>query len=431
MRSISFVTLVLACGSGLAAQAQAQVQEPADNSLTLSGFGTVGLVNKTGAPRWGLIRSTAQKGAAADLSATVDSRLGAQIDWAHGNDWEAAVQGVLLHRARGAVSAEAIEQAYVGYRPWANTRLRLGRVSPDLFLYSESRNVGYAFTWARPPTDFYAFAPVVAVDGLDVEQRWDAGGASWRLRATTGTIRTSATDGGRSYSPVNVDDILAVGLSRESNGLLLKLSYMQSRVNMAQGPEYRALLQGVGALQQSPVPGVREAIAPLHDRLWAGGATRYLALATQYDSGPWTFVAEGSRLGVPGSTLDAYRGYVSAAWRKDSVTYYALASRSRPREAALDTPDVASPLAPVAGPAAAQQAQMLAGYATYAANQFRFDQRTVGVGLRWDFASNAALKFQFERFHVRQNGAAGWRNHDGQAAKGNLVSLLVDFVWGQ
>ncbi|TQF08139.1 hypothetical protein FJV41_51515, partial [Myxococcus llanfairpwllgwyngyllgogerychwyrndrobwllllantysiliogogogochensis] len=95
MRSISFVTLVLACGSGLAVQAQAQ--EPADDSLTLSGFGTVGLVDKTGAPRWGLIRSTAQKGAASDLSATIDSRLGAQIDWTHGNDWEAAVQGVLLH----------------------------------------------------------------------------------------------------------------------------------------------------------------------------------------------------------------------------------------------------------------------------------------------------------------------------------------------
>ncbi len=97
----------------------------------------------------------------------------------------------------------------------------------------------------------------------------------------------------------------------------------------------------------------------------------------------------------------------------------------------MATPDVASSLAPVAGPAAARQAQMLAGYATYAANQLRFDQSTFGVGLRWDFASNAALKFQVDRFHVRQNGGAGWRNHDGHAAKGNLVSLLVDFVWGQ
>ncbi len=100
-----------------------------------------------------------------------------------------------------------------------------------------------------------------------------------------------------------------------------------------------------------------------------------------------------------------------------TVTYYALASRVKPQEAALATPDVASSLAPAAGPAAARQAQMLAGYATYAANQFRFDQSTFGVGLRWDFASNAALKLQVDRFHVRQNGAAGWRNHDGRLQK--------------
>ncbi|WP_231502166.1 hypothetical protein [Paracidovorax avenae] len=427
MHRISFAALALTLGSGTPLQAQ----EATDNNVSLSGFGTVGVVHKTGAPHWGLIRSTAQKGAAADLSAATDSRFGAQIDWNHGSGWEAAAQGVLLPRAKGAFSGEAIEQAYVGYRPWANTRLRMGRVSPDLFLYSESRNVGYAFTWARPPIDFYAFAPVVAIDGLDVEQRWDTGSSSWRLRATTGTISTSTTDGGRSHRPAKADGILAVGLSREAGGLLLKLSYMHSRVSLDQGPEYAALRQGIDSLRQSSIPGVREAVAPLGDRLWAGGATSYLALAAQYDSGPWTFVAEGSRLNIPGSTLDAYRAYASAAWRRDTVTYYALASRVKPQEAALATPDVASSLAPVAGPAAARQAQMLAGYATYAANQFRFDQSTFGVGLRWDFASNAALKFQVDRFHVRQNGAAGWRNHDGQAAKGTLVSLLVDFVWGQ
>ncbi len=433
VRGLASSVLAIALFGSLPAEAQPQapVEPPADSGFTLSGFGTLGLVNKTGAPHWGLIRSTSQKGAAADLDATTDSRLGAQIDWSNGSGWEAAAQGVLLHRARGAFTGEAVEQAYVGYRPWANTRIRLGRISPDMFLYSESRNVGYAFTWARPPTDFYAFAPLVAVNGLDVEQRWDLGNASWRLRATTGTMRTSTTDGGRSYRSTKVDDILAVGLTRESGGLLLKLSYLHARVHMDQGPEYAALQQGVSSLQQSPIPGLRQAFTPLHDKLWTGGATSYLALAAQYDSGPWTLVAEGSRLGIPGSPLDAYRAYVSAAWRQDKVTYYALASRVRPREAALTEPALASSVAPVAGPAAAQKAQLLAGYATYAVNQFRFDQSTVGVGLRWDFASNAALKFQVDRFNVRQNGAAGWRNHDGRAAKGTLVSVLVDFVWGQ
>lgn len=110
MHRISFAALALTLGSGTPLQAQ----EATDNNVSLSGFGTVGVVHKTGAPHWGLIRSTAQKGAAADLSAATDSRFGAQIDWNHSSGWEAAAQGVLLPRAKGAFSGEAIEQAYVG-----------------------------------------------------------------------------------------------------------------------------------------------------------------------------------------------------------------------------------------------------------------------------------------------------------------------------
>jgi hypothetical protein len=414
----------------LFASVPAGAQDLSRNTFSFSGFGTVGVVGKTGARDWGFTRNSTQLGAGSDLSAAPDSRLGGQVNWSGGSPWEAAVQGVLMSRPGQVPVRDVVEQAYLGYRPLPDTRIRLGRTSADIFLYADSRNVGYAFPWARPPVDFYGFAPLTSIDGIDLEQRWNTGDATWRARATAGSLRTSVADANGSRIPVRASEILAVGLSRESNGLLVKLSYLRGQIELSTDPGVLALRRGLEDLRAVPVPGLGRQIDLLGNNLWTGGITSYMAVAAQYDRGPWTLIAEGSQLSVPDSPLDARRAYVSLGWRKNAVTYYGIASRVKPQDRARAEPDLASALAPAVGSAAAQQAQMLAGYATAAASNYRFDQSTVGAGFRWDFAANAALKFQVDRFNVRQNGGAGWRHHDGQAAKGTLVSVLVDFVWG-
>lgn len=389
------------------------------------------MVNKSGASNFGFVRNSTQIGADSELSALPDSRLGGQVNWNGGEQWEAAVQGVLLPKPGGAPHREIVEQAYVGYRPLPNTRIRLGRTSPDVFLFSDSRNVGYAFPFARPPADFYGFAPLASVDGIDFEQRWNVGGSTWRGRATFGSFRTSVTDIDGSRIEMRARNIVGAGLSRESNGFLVKLSYWRGQLDLNTGSDVTALRQGLDGLKALPVPGLVQSIDALGKNLWSAGSTSYLALAAQYETGPWTLIAEGSRLKVPGSPLNARRGYVSLGWRNNDITYYGIASRVKPDEPAVAEPDLASSLTPIVGANAAQQAQALAGFAAYAGNNYRYDQSTIGAGLRWDFAPNAALKLQIDRFNIRQHGGAGWRFYDGSAARGTLTSVLVDFVWGQ
>ena len=103
----------------------------------------------------------------------------------------------------------------------------------------------------------------------------------------------------------------------------------------------------------------------------------------------------------------------------------------KPLQGPRDTPDLVTPLAPVVGSEAARQAQALAGYAVATGHGYRADQSTLGVGLRWDFTGNAALKVQLDRFDVRAQGGAQWRYYDGTASKGTLLSVAVDFVVGQ
>lgn len=410
-----------------------EVQEPQDvqSPWSVSGFGTLGAVHKSGGGDWGFVRNITQLGPNSRLSASPDSRLGAQVNWNGGPRWEAGLQGVVLSRPAGTPAAEAIQWAYVGYRPTTDTRIRVGRNSPDVFLFADSRNVGYALPWVRPPADFYAFFPLASIDGVDLEQQWSSSGATWRARATAGSVRTSATEINGSRLALRGHNTMALGLSREDGGLLVKASYLRSQVRLNSGPEVGQLRGALDTLGMLPVPGLAASLDPLNQNLWTGGGTRYLTLSTQYETGPWTFIAEGSQLRVPGSPLSARRAYASVGWRHGAVTYYGLASRVKPDDPAASAPELASSLAPVLGPAAAQQAQMLAGYAAAAGDNYRFDQTTLGAGLRWDFLPNAALKLQVDRFNVRQHGGAGWRFYDGSAGKGTLVSVLVDFVWGQ
>jgi len=430
-RSTAAVLAVAAATLPFLALAQERSTASLDSPWRVSGFGTLGAVQQSGGHEWGFVRNSTQLGASSRLSAAPDSRAGLQLNWNPGTRWEAGIQGVLLPKPSGTPAVESIEWAHVGYRPLPDTRLRIGRVAPDIFLFADSRNVGFALPWARPPVDFYGFVPLASVDGADLEQRWFTEASTWRARLSAGSVQTSVTDVNGGRVKMKGRDTWAFGLTREEGGLLLKGSYLRSRLQVDTGAGVGPLRDALGQLGQLPVPGLAGALDDLSQNLWNGGFSSYWALAAQYETGPWTFTAEGSQLRVPRSPLSARRAYVSAGYRSGAFTYYGIASRVKPDKPAFTAPDLAGPATPFLGAEDAQAAQALVGIAAAAGDNFRFDQSTLGVGLRWDFMPNAALKLQVDRFDVRSNGAAGWRFADSRGARGTLVSVLVDFVWGQ
>jgi hypothetical protein len=402
------------------------------DKVSVSGFGTLGLTSTSGAHDWQFHRNSAQVGAGrgSAVSAALDTRLGMQVNWNPDPQWEAALQGVALNRPQGTPLAQSIEWAYLGYRIFPNTRLRLGRTTPDMFLFADSRNVGFALPWARPPVDFYGFAPVAAIDGVDLEQRWSRGEASWRARLTAGSFHTSLTNDQSVGMPFNARANTALGITREEGGLLLKASFLRSRAHLEVSPAFEQLRQSLAQVAALPVPGVADSLDPLWRGLWTGGTVSYTAMAAQYETGPWSLITEGSVLSVPDSPLNARRGYVSVGYRSGTITYYGLASRVVPSRPAVLAPDLSTPLTPVLGAQGAQQVQLLAGYAAAAQARYRFDQSSLGVGMRWDFLPTAALKLQIDHVQVRSGGAAGWQHADGRSARATTASALVDFMWG-
>src|SRR5262245_41475368 len=191
----------------------------------------------------------------------------------------------------------------------------------------------------------------------------------WRARITYGSVSNSAanlSDGSR--FKMSGDHALGLTLARETEGLLIKASYLRTRIRMDLGPQFTQLKQGLAALQQLPIPGLAEQVEPLQRHLWNEGTVNYLALGTQYETGPWSIYAEGSEMRIDDSLSPGRRAYLGVGYRHNTTTLYGLVSRAVSKSGAVSTPDLASTIQPFAGATAAQQAQMLAIYSTMAAN---------------------------------------------------------------
>jgi hypothetical protein len=272
---------------------------------------------------------------------------------------------------------------------------------------------------------------VTSFDGGDVSRHWSWGGADWRGRIAGGRFATNlgalAAD---ERLVVTGRDMLALTLSREADGLLVKGSYLRTRTSVNTTPSMLQLQAGLDQLGAVPVPGLGAEVDALQRSLWFRGVGRYLGLGIQYEQGPWSLHAEGSHARIDDSFASGLRGYLGVGYRIRSVTVYGLASRSIPKYEARQAPDLASLVTPMLGPAMGQQAQLLAQGATDAANGGRYDQRSVAGGLRWDAATNTALKLQLDRIHVHANGAGAWRHADARPASATVMTVLVDFTWG-
>lgn len=404
--------------------------------LKFSGFGTLGVVSQSVPEGWGFMRESAQPAPLNTVSLTPDTRTGVQLDWRPHTDIEATLQTVLRKRPSGTPLSESVTWAFLGWRPTPNTRLRLGRTSPDIFLYANSRHVGYALPWVRPPSDLYGFLNVHAVDGLEASQQWMTEDATWLLRGAVGQLQTTSSVANRpDIDPFSIRGRNAVVITgqRESGALLVKASFSQKDLSLSLDESLRPLIQALDGLAALPIPGWADQVAPLRASMWSGGQARYSSLGLQYDSHPWLVHAEVSRLNASGgSMLPARRGYVSLGYRWNDWTFYGLVGRILPEKPALAAPDAQAVLGPIIGLMGAAQAQVALEAAAMAGNSYRYDQSSMALGLRWELASQVALKFQVDRTKVHPYGAGQWQSDGAPVGASNLVtSLVLDFVWGQ
>lgn len=401
----------------LGACADASAQEGA--RLTLSGYGTAGVVHSDEEHADYVIDQFKPNGPGASRrwSADVDSRIGLQLTANMVPRVTAVVQVVSQQRYDNSYKP-AVEWANVKWQATPDLSVRGGRIVLPIFMVTDSRKIGYANPWVRPPVELYYMVPVTSVDGVD---------AIWRrtFGEVTHSVQLTGARSDVKFPPqpsigsgtAEVRSLFAAVYTFERGFLTGRINYGEARLTIA---AYDPLF---GAFRQFGAQGA--AIADrfeLHSR-----KADFLGIGLSYDPGAWFAMAEWAHFDTH-SIVGAKRAwYVSAGSRFGKFTPYATYSHLQPEGATSDPGLTLTGLPPQLAAVGAQLNGALNAQLAVVPRQ-----STWSAGVRWDFLRNAAFKVQWDRVRRADGSIGTFANLQPGFTPGgtvNIVSAAVDFVF--
>jgi hypothetical protein len=165
----------------------AALNAEADNDIktTISGYGTLGGTITSDDNSAYTHDPTEFVGAGHHIDIPLDSKIGVQAVIDFGSGFSVTAQEVARQRGSDNFSL-GTEWLYLQYSPDSDWKFRLGRVALATFLFSESRNVGYAAPWFNAPNELYAVLPFQTLDGAQVQWHHRLGPVGLRLDGTYG-----------------------------------------------------------------------------------------------------------------------------------------------------------------------------------------------------------------------------------------------------
>lgn len=339
------------------------------------------------------------------LGFRLDTRIGLQASASFNPRWSTTIQAVSRLNAEGNW-APMLSWAFVRYAPTDWLEVRAGRLGADIYLEGDSRHVGYAYTAARPPTEVYGVVTQDRFDGADLTLRTPIGGGLGSVKLYGGQSRGDFYLYGQR---VTQDDATTVGATIEwtSDALTLKAAWADIHAR-----DDRSLVTLRDALASVPLAQAQlraSQIRTAHHITFAG-------LSARYESGPWSLqgilaretFSQFPRYSGWGSSVVA--GYRVGAW-KPYLTWGRISFE--PDDSALTLP-----------------APALQAVYDRVVDRLTMNQRTFGAGVRYDFATDYALKVQIER--IKASSSSILITPDGLPVRDTsltLFTVVLDFVF--
>jgi hypothetical protein len=411
----------------------------ADDLFSLHGYGTLGVVHSDEDQADFVNSSLIQPKGAGHTDAwstAVDSKVGLQLD-VNINDRLSAVVQLVSEAARNNTWDGDENEDYVPSLEWANLSyqvtddltVRAGRIVLPLLMESEFRKVGFAQHWIRPPVEAYGEPPFTSSDGIDVSYRRHAGAMLNTLRAHYGygslraIFKTQVTVWG-------VNDTIEMG------ALTLRAAYMSVHFQSPL-PGFTPLLQNYANLTsafgaQGQAAAAQARYLDMKYSTWYGQAIRNAELGFSYDPGRWFFLGEVVVQRTDSIPTSYDSGYLSGGYRVGSFTPYATFARIKQKK--RSEMRVATAIAGTPPNLAGAIAGMGAAINGVVSGIVDVDtsQQTFGVGLRWDLASNFALKTQYEYVDLDAGSIGRLGNIQPGFEPGgslNVVSVAVSYIF--
>lgn len=389
----------------------------AQEAFTFRGFGTLAAA-RSSTDEAEYLRDVSQpKGVARRVDVGLDSRLGLQANLRLGESWEAVAQVVSSRRYDDTFRPE-LTWAFLKWRATEEVELRAGRLGFDVFLFADARNVGYAHLWVRPPGEYFGGIPVTSFDGGDLVWRRPMSGGFTSLKLfgghATGRIPTFS---GETFD-LKDSPLLGLHLDHHQDRWGFRLAASQLRFKREFGREVVQLFDGLRDPLVATVSPTAPALAD--DLALTNKWVRYLSLGVEGDLGPVQAQLGLSAIQSQTPTIPrTYAGYLLLSHRAGAWTPFLNLARVKSRAERRD------PGLPAAPPFDALTAGVSA---LLDANQNR--QKSLSVGLRWDFARNLCLKGQVEFLQAEDGATLLWqRAVPTWKGRATVATLALDFVF--
>jgi hypothetical protein len=395
------------------AGASASGEDSGTSMFSFSGFGTLGVVHSS-EDRADFTTSVFRPNGAGHThqwSAAVDSRIGGQVTAHFTSQLSAMVQ---------LISEQNYANRYTPHVEWANIKyqftpelsVRVGRIVVPTFLFSDTRNVGYANPWVRPPVEVYSLVPVSKSDGVDASYRTQVGVFINTVVGTFGGAKEAVPGGGSGRARMQwvMSDTVEYGPAT------LYIAYQETHLTV---DGLHALLT---AFRQFGPQG--NALADKYDPY--DRLVRFLGVGGMYDPGDWFVVGEWATSEFHSVLGSSTAWYATGGYRWERfapyLTYGDVKANSNTSDPGLT---VSALPAFLAGPAMGLNASL---NAVLASNPV---QRTISAGVRWDFMKNVALKLQYDHTDLGPGSSGVLTNLQPdfqRAGSVNLFSATIDFV---
>lgn len=389
------------------AGAHAGYQSP-DGNFSLSGFGTLGAA-KTSTNEAVMNYPGQRGGATRHASFDPDSKLAVQGTYKFAPTLSATTQVMTKFDGDGQYEPK-VEWIFGKWQATPGLSIRAGRMGAPYFMISDFRDVGYANLAVRPQLEVYGQVPVSQFEGADISYQLNLGDTTITSSLWAGDSHSKYTSAlNKPSSVLDIKKTRGITVNADlGNGITLRGGHTRGEINVkndagtllkagAASATLRGGLAAAGAggtAALASLDGIYALVNPDADKATFNG------IGATYDVDNWVVNAEFTKRKTKGFIADTTGWYAQVGYRLNQFTpYLGLAKISSDRRAVntVVKTNIAggNSLHPLYGVDVGMS--NLYNGVQQTLNTQKFDQKTFTLGSRWDYSSNLALKFQWDR----------------------------------
>ena len=312
-----------------------------------------------------------------------------------------------IYRDQDKINFDSIlNLAFMRYAPNANWSFRLGRTAFDLFLLTEYRDIGYAYSWAHVPSEIYGVIPHRYIDGVDVAYSQHLGDLTFSAKLFYGKNEFAVTAFSAPDAPkFHFDNIIGLALDLQSINWDVAVNRTQVKLD---SQAIKPLIAGVTQLD-SFVPNFAFIWPNAVDFVNAADLDNrkgvYTSVSGQYRFEKITMIAEFAKNKTDSLSVQGVKsGYISSIFHINAHNLFASVAFSQSEKFDLDVTGIILPaLAQVPGGLEAYNASK------FILNYYSINQKTMSLGWRWDFDENMSFKVQLDHTRIDKGGSTFWQ----------------------